>query len=162
MNKPELVLEINQRLNHERWLLQLSNYFSYNYLATLYDSLNINSKTISAFKYDIFFDALYEIRLKKFKRSFIYIGAGVGRMNISKKFDYNYPTGVRDNNSNQIFEKRSTSLSFFAPRLSVGFSFKNISSFLVAHGTPDNDFKSNPSLWLEYKVLYSFKLKNKK
>jgi len=161
MSNPNLVVELNQRLNHERWILQYSNYFSYNYLATLYDSGNHIRTNISAFKLDVFVDAIYEVRFKKFKNSFIRIGAGVGRMNISKKFDYNYPTGVYDSNSNWIYQKRSTSLSFWAPRLFAGFSYWNISAFVTAHYTPDGDFNPKPSLWIEYKLLYSFQFKKR-
>jgi hypothetical protein len=162
MDNPNLVVELSQKLNHERWLIQLSNYFSYNFLATPIDSLNMLEKDLKSFKYDFFIDVNYEIRFRKFKHSFIYVGAGIGRMNISKKFNYNYPTGELDNNGNRVFIPRTTSLSFWAPRISVGFAFKNISSFVTAHGTPDGNFDSHPSLWVEYKILYSFQLKKKK
>ena len=162
MNKPSLAFEISQRLNNERWILELSNYLSSNYLATVYDSMNYYHKDISAFKYDIFFDGLYEVRFRKFKKTFIYIGAGVGRMNISKKFDYNYPTGKFDSSGNWLYEKKSTSLSFWAPRILFGVAYKNLSAFVIAHSTPDGDFNRKLSLWVEYKLLYSFNLKKKK
>jgi hypothetical protein len=162
MSNPNLVVELNQRLNHEKWILQFSNYFSYNYLATLYDSGNRIHADISAFKFDVFVDAIYEIRFRKFKNSFIRIGAGVGRMNISKKFDYNYPTGKFDANGNRIYEKRSTSLSFWAPRRLIGFEYRKIGTFVTAHYTPDGDFNPKPSLWVEYKLVYSFQLKKRK
>lgn len=162
MDNPNLVVELSQRLNLERWLIQFSNYFSYNYLATPVDSFNMLKEDIKSFKYDCFLDVIYEIRFRKFKHFFIYVGAGYGRMNISKKFNYNYPTGELDNNGNRVFLPSSSSLSFWAPRISVGFAFKNISAFVTAHGTPDGDFNSNPSLWVEYKLLYSFQLKKRK
>ena len=162
LNNPSVVLELGQRLNHERWLVQFSNYFSYNYLVTPVDSLNRSKEDLKSFKYDCFIDVNYEIRFRKFKHSFIYIGAGIGIMNISKKIDYNYPTGELDNNGKKIFIPRSTNLSFLAPRISIGFAFKNISAFVTAHGTPDEDLNSNPSLWVEYKLLYSFQLKKRK
>jgi hypothetical protein len=162
MNKPNLVLELSQKLNHERWIVKLSNYFSRNYLVTTVDSFNKPVKDLYSFKYDLFFDINYELRLRKHKYSFFYLGAGIGRMNISKKFDYNFPTGERDINGNRIFEKRATSLAFWAPRLSVGFAYKNFNVFVIAHGTPDEDLNSNPSLWVEYKLLYSFQLKKRK
>ncbi len=162
MTNPNLVVELSQKLNHERWLVKFSNYFSYNYLATTLDSFNLPKEDLKRFKFDFFLDANYELRFRKFKHSFIYIGAGIGRMNISKKFDYNYPTDKLDNNGNIVFIPLTTSLSFWAPRISVGFAFKNISAFVTAHGTPDGDYNSNPSLWVEYKLLYSFQFKKKK
>lgn len=162
MDNPNLVVEFSQRLNHERWILQFSNYFSHNYLATVSDFGNRIHNDISAFKYDVFIDAKYEIRFRKFKNSFIYVGAGVGRMNVSKKFDYNYPTGERDINGNWIYQKRSTSLSFWAPRLFAGFTYRKLGGFVTAHYTPDIEFNPKPSLWIEYKATYSFSLgKNK-
>lgn len=162
MKPTALALELSQRLNHERWLVQFSNYFSYNYLVTPVDSFNRPKKDLKSFKYDCFIDVNYEIRFRKFKHSFIYVGVGIGRMNISKKFDYNYPTGELDNNGNIVFTPRSTSLSFWAPRISVGFEFRKINAFVTAHYTPDEDLDSNPSLWVEYKLLYSFQLKKRK
>jgi hypothetical protein len=162
MSNPNLVVELNQRLNNERWMLQFSNYFSHNYLATRYDSGNRIHTDIYAFKLDVFIDAIYEVRFRKFKNSFILIGGGVGRMNISKKFDYNYPTGGYDSSYNRFYQKKSTSLSFWAPRLMAGFRYRNISAFVTAHYTPDGDFNPKPSLWVEYKLLYSFQLKKRK
>lgn len=162
MSNPNLAVELSQKLNHERWLFRFSNYFSYNYLATTLDSFNLPKENLKSFKYDLFLDVNYELRFRKFKHSFIYIGAGIGRMNISRKFDHDYPTGGLDNNGNRIFIRSSTNLAFWAPRIAVGFAFKNFSAFVTAHGTPDGDFNSNPSLWIEYKLLYSFQLKKRK
>ncbi len=161
LNKPLLVFEINQRLNNERWSFQLSNYFSYNYLVTILDSLNRPVEDLNSFKYDVFVDVSYRAGFRKFKHSFIHISAGFGRMNMSKKFDYDFPTGERDTNGNRIFERRSTSLPFWAPRLSIGFSYRNLMAFVTAHGTPDEDLNPNPSLWVEYRVLYNIQLKKR-
>lgn len=59
MSNPNLVVELNQRLNNERWILQFSNYFSRNYLATRSDSGNRIHTDIYAFKFDVFVDAIY-------------------------------------------------------------------------------------------------------
>jgi hypothetical protein len=161
LNSPCIVIELNQQLNNKKWALQFSNYFSYNYLYTTIDSNNIEIENINSFKHDYFFDVSYKINLNQLKNYYLLISAGYGRMNIGKKFNYNYPTGNFDANGRQIFRQQTTNLSFTAPRLSVGFMRKKLGLFVTAHGTPDNDLEGNPSLWVEYKILYNIFLKNK-
>jgi hypothetical protein len=161
MNNPCFALDLNQELNNKKWSLQLSNYFSYNYLYSPIDSNNNTIKDVSSFKYDCFIDIVYKIKLKNYNNIAFFIAAGIGRLNMSKKFSYNYPTGKFDNNGKQIFERRSNNLSLTAPRLYLGIARKKIGFFISAMGTPDEDLNPYPSLWVEYKILYNIFLKNK-
>lgn len=159
-NNPYLVAEINQKLNRQRWSIQLSNYLTYRYFVTTVDTLNNPIKNFSSLKYDVFFDLLYELRFLKNKQSFFYLGAGIGYMNIGKKFSFqsSYQTDV---NGNKLYHTSSTNLSILAPRISIGYANKKLSAWLIAHGTPDNNLESNPTIWAECKLLYSFQIKKK-
>ena len=160
-NNPYLVAELSQKLNHQRWAVQLSNYLTYRYFVTTVDTLNNPVKDLSSFKYDCFVDVLYELRLPKNNQSFFYIGAGIGFMNIGKKFMYQVIRG-NDINGKEIYGQLNSNLAFLAPRISFGYAKKNVSAWLIAHGTPDSDLESNPTIWAECKLLYSFQLKKKK
>ena len=161
-NNPYLVAEINQKLNHQRWAIQFSNYLTYRYFVTTVDTLNNPVKDLNSLKYDCFLDVLYELRLPKNKQSFFYVGAGIGFMNIGKKISFQSTGYQMDANGNKVYHTFSTNLNILAPRISFGYARKNISAWLIAHGTPDNDLEGNPTIWAECKLLYSFNLKKKK
>lgn len=148
-----LTIDMRQSLYKERIFAQLSTYFRYNHFH--YEG-NFTSKEIKSFKSDLFLDAIYAFRKKK-KTSFgLLLGAGIGFMNIGTGFHYNYNTGNKDANGNWIIERRKGAFSFLAPRLLVGVQKNRFSGFVNVYGTPDDNYRSNPTIWLEFKVAYSF------
>lgn len=161
-NNPYLVAELNQKLNHQRWAIQLSNYLTYRYFVTTVDTLNNPIKDLNSLKYDVFFDVLYELRFLKNQQSFFYMGAGIGFMNIGKKFSFQSTSYQTDGSGNNIYHTLNTNLNIIAPRISIGYARKNFTAWIVAHGTPDKDLEGNPTIWTECKLLYSLQLKKKK
>jgi len=161
-NNPYLVVELNQKFNHERWAFQFSNYLTHRYLVTTVDSLNRPIKDLSSLSYDVFLDLQYEFRFFKNTNSFFYIGAGVGYMNNARKFTRQTATGNFDSSGKETYRQARANLSFLAPRISFGYTRKKLSAWLIAHGTPDNDLQSNPTIWAEIKLLYSLQLRKKK
>ena len=77
-------------------------------------------------------------------------------MNIGTGFSYNYNTGEKDTIGNWIIRRLKGGFGFLAPRLLVGIKKNRVSGFINVHGTPDNNYRSNPTIWIEFKATYSF------
>jgi hypothetical protein len=147
-----LAIDMRQNLYKERIFAQLSTYFRYNHFH--YEG-DYRTKEIKNFKSDVFLDAVFLSRKKK-KTSFGFLlGAGIGYMNIGTGFHYNYNTGIKDANGNWIIKREKATFCFLAPRLLFGIHKNRLSGYVNFHYTPDDFYRPNPTIWLEFKAAYS-------
>jgi hypothetical protein len=153
-----LAIGLQQYVYKKKLSVQLASYFRYNHLyygKNAQGMSNSNQKEYKRLKYDIFTDVLYHFKKRKEKSVGVILGAGIGNMNYGTKFKDSLWTGSKN-------ELRTRSFTFIAPRLLLGFEKSKFSFFTIAHGTPDIDYRSNPTIWLEFKLAYSFKIKKDK
>jgi Helicobacter outer membrane protein len=153
-----LAIAINQYVYKKKLTVQLASYFRYNHLYYGKNAQGISNQNQTEYKrlkYDIFIDALYHFKKRKEKSVGIILGAGIGKMNYGTKFKDSLWTGSKN-------ELKTRAFIFTAPRLLLGFEKSNFSFFTIAHGTPDIDYRSNPTIWLEFKLAYAFKIKKDK
>jgi len=148
-----LAIDMRQNLYKERIFAQFSTYFRYNHFH--YEG-DYRTKEIKNFKSDLFLDAVFVSRKKKKKSFGFLLGAGIGYMNIGTGFHYNYNTGIKDNNGDWIIKREKATFSFLAPRLLMGIKKNRLSGYVNLHYTPDDNYRTNPTIWLEFKVCYSF------
>ncbi len=153
-----LTIDMRQNLYKERIFAQLSTYFRYNHFH--YEG-DFTTKEIKSFKSDLFLDAIFSSNKKKRTSVGFLLGAGIGFMNIGTRFHYNYNTGIKDSSGNWISKRAKGTFSFLAPRLLIGIQKKRLSGFINVHYTPDDYYRPNPSIWLEFKAAYSFSLAKK-
>ena len=147
-----LAIAIQQYVFKEKVSLRLSSYFRYNHLFFGKNAQGIsgpNEKEYKRLKYDVFIDGLYHFKKRKANSFGLILGAGIGEMNLGTNFKDSIWTGSK----NELIKRN---FSFIAPRLLVGISKNSLSVFAIAHGTPDTDYRSNPTIWLEFKIAYSF------
>jgi hypothetical protein len=153
-----LAIGFEQYVYKKKLSIQLASYFRYNHLyygKNAQGISNSNQKEYKRLKYDIFVDALYHFKKRKKKSIGIILGVGIGKMNYGTKFKDSLWTG----NKNEL---KTRAFIFIAPRLLLGFEKNNFSFFTITHGTPDIDYRSNPTIWLEFKLAYSFRIKKDK
>ncbi len=153
-----LAIAVNQYVYKNKLTVQLASYFRYNHLnygKNAQGISNSNQTEYKRLKYDIFIDVLYHFKKRKEKSLGIILGAGIGEMNYGTKFKDSLWIGSKN-------ELKTRSFIFIAPRLLLGFEKGNFSFFTIAHGTPDIDYRSNPTIWLEFKLAYAFKIKKDK
>jgi hypothetical protein len=152
-------LAIQQFVLKKRISVQIASYLRYNHLYYGKNAQGVSStkeKEYKRLKYDLFIDGIYHFKKRKTSSIGIELGLGIGYMNLGTRFkdsllDYN----------NQ-YRETVGGFDFLAPRLIVGLNKNKFSFFAIAHGTPDSDYRSNPSVWLEFKLAYSFSLFKKK
>ncbi|NOT91441.1 hypothetical protein [Ferruginibacter sp.] len=152
-----LAIALKQYVHKNKISVQLATYFRYNHLyygKNAQGLSNSNQKEYKRLKYDLFLDGLYHFKKRKENATGIILGLGVGEMNNGTKFKDSLWTGNK-------YELKTRSFQFFAPRLLLGLEKRKISLFVIAHGTPDIDYRPNPTIWLEFKGSYSFQLKKK-
>ncbi len=148
-------LDIGQFVYKKKIYVELSSYCRYGHFH--YETNSPNSKQIKRFKYDVFLDANYYLKWKKQHKSSLILGLGVGYMNMNTGFRYDELTGEIDASGNYLKVNTKSSFSFIAPRFLIGIDRNRFKAFVIAHGTPDEDFRSNPTIWLEFKASYTFK-----
>jgi hypothetical protein len=147
-----MAMALQQFVLKKRISVQLASYFRYNHLYYGKNAQGVSStkeKEYKRLKYDVFIDGLYHFKKRKPRSVGIVLGAGIGNMNYGTKFKDSTWRG----NDYVEFDR---SFRFLAPRLIVGFNKQKFSFFTIAHGTPDSYYRSNPSIWLEFKAAYSF------
>ena len=146
-----LSLALQQFVLKKRISIQIASYFRYNHLYYGKNSQGISSfseKEYKRLKYDIFIDGLYHFKKRKLRSVGIELGIGIGEMNFGTTF--------KDSIIGGNYGLQNRSFRFLAPRLIVGINKGKFSLFSIAHGTPDPDYRSNPSIWLEFKAAYTF------
>ena len=157
-----VIVDVKQKVLKDKYILQLSNYFSYNELRQVRIAPGSNIyKSDKRFKRDYFLDFLKPIKLKK-KWPKLIVGAGYGLLNCGTRFDNYFTTGSVDPAGNLIYNKESGSFRFWAPRVTVGLQESRINALVICTLTPDREFDKNPSLWLEFKTTYTFNTFQKK
>ena len=147
-----LAIALQQFVLKKRISLQLASYFRYNHLHYGKNTQGVSStkeKEYKRLKYDVFIDGIYHFKKRKPASVGIVLGAGIGYMNYGTKFKDSAWLG-----NNYIEFTRS--FRFLAPRLIVGINKSKFSFFAIAHGTPDSYYRSNPTIWLEFKAAYTF------
>jgi hypothetical protein len=153
-----LALDIGQFVYKKRIYVDISSYLRYGHFH--YETQSPQSKEIKRLKYDFFLDASYYFKKKNENRFGVILGAGIGYMNINTGFRYNYINGDTDASGNYVVRNVKGGFGYIAPRLIVGGEIKRIKGFVIVHGTPDDDYRSNPTIWLEFKLSYKiFKFK---
>lgn len=156
-----LAIDIKKNIFNKHCFIELSNYFRYGHFRYERDPLTGISTEIKRFKHDHLLDFLYEFGKHKQNKPVFILGAGYGPMNLGTAFSYNRYIR-RDAAGNPIFIPVKSCFCFYAPRLIVGVRRNKLQGFIIVHGTPDEEFESNPTLWIEGKASYSFHLKSKK
>ena len=153
-----LSLALQQFVLKKRISVQLASYFRYNHLYYGKNAQGVSStkeKEYKRLKYDVFIDGLYHFKKRKPSSIGIELGLGIGNMNLGTKFK----DSIWDGNATV---EAVRSFTFLAPRLIVGINKSKFSFFAIAHGTPDSYYRSNPTIWLEFKAAYTFSPFNKK
>lgn len=160
-------IDISRNIWSRHWYVQLSNYIRYGHVAVEQTRQNVDIKEIKRLKRDHLLDLLYKFNLNHKKVNFV-VGGGIGFMNFNSTFNYDRNTGNKDANGNWIYVRTTGGFRFFAPRIIVGIERKNLkdnhrslNAFVIAHGTPDEDYEPYPTIWLEGKVSYTFHLKSR-
>lgn len=158
-------IDIKKNIFSKRYFLELSSYFRYGHFHDERDQATGTTKELKRFKHDHFLDLLYEFGKQKPGHIIFTLGAGYGYMNIGTGFTYNMYWG-NDAAGNPIVTPVKGTFQFAAPRLIVGLRRNRLQGFIIVHGTPDEEFESNPTLCIETKFTYSFfrinlKTKNK-
>lgn len=157
-----VILDVKQKVLKGKYILQLSNYFSYNELRQVRIAPGSSIfKSDKRFKRDYFLDILKPIKLKK-KWPKLIVGTGYGLVNCGTRFDNYFNTGGIDPAGNIIYIKETGSFRFWAPRVTVGLQESRINALVIGTITPDREFDKNASLWLEFKTTYTFKPYQKK
>lgn len=157
-------LDIATPVFNGNWMLQVSNYFRYNY----FREIDVNDysagqtvfyplKLEKRFKTDHFINLFYKNKGKSRKLK-LTGGLGFGIMNTGTGFDYQHFTGLYDSNAKPVFETLHDTFSFFTLSAMVGISYKNFSWMSTVYGSKDQYNRPRPTLWIEGKLLYSFKL----
>lgn len=80
-------------------------------------------------------------------------GLGTGYMNLNTGYVADFIYG---DSNNPVIIRRKSGFNFFAPRLLMGAAYKKLNAFVIVHGTPDNHYDPNPTLWIEFKASYKF------
>lgn len=159
-----IALDISTLVFNGNWTFQVSNYFRYNY----FREIDVND-------YSTVQTVIYPLKLeKRFKTDHIVSlyykkqgnprklkltgGVGFGVMNTGTGFDYKHFTGFYDNNGKPIFETLHDTFSFFTPCVMVGISYRNLSWISTVYGSKDQHNRPRPTLWIEGKLAYSFRL----
>jgi hypothetical protein len=158
-NNVNLAIALRQYVVKKRISLQLASYFRYNHLYYAKNAQGISSsaeKEYKRLKYDFFIDGIYHFKKRTPASVGIQLGIGIGYMNNGTSFK----DSTLDYNNNYVETVRG--FSFLAPRIFAGLSKNNFSFFAIAHGSPDSEYQSNPTIWLEFKAAYSFSLFKKK
>jgi hypothetical protein len=142
--------------------LQLSNYIRNTNVTTKFNPLtlkyDIEDKRIRT---DHVLELLYQFKLKKNAQLHFFLAGGLGKMNTNGKLKYNYYNGDNPNGT-PIIDSAVKNYSFFAPKISVGICYKNFNATISSYATPDDEYDSNPTLLVEYKLSYGIKLWQKK
>jgi hypothetical protein len=152
-NNVNLSIAAQQFVLKKRLGLQAASYFRYNHLYYGKNAQGVSSnkeKEYKRLKYDLFFDGIYHFKKSKSGIGIV-LGAGIGFMNYGTRF--NDSTWWINRN---IYVETGKSFNFMAPRLIVGVDKSRFSIFAIAYGTPDAEYESNPTIWLEFKAAYSF------
>ena len=147
-----LSIALKEYVLKKRISVQLASYFRYNHLYYGKNAQGITnySDEYKRLKYDIFLDGLYHFKKGKSSSVGVELGLGIGFMNLGTRFK----DSILDYNNR--YEEVIRGFGFLAPRLLVGINKNKFSLFAIAHGTPDSYYRSNPSIWLEFKLAYSF------
>lgn len=147
-----LIVELQQSFWKPNLTAQLSGALRYGHV--YYDS---NQVEVKSMKYDLFLDVIYLFKKKKNMnkpdRIYLFAGAGFGQMNYNTKFKYKHTE--YDFNNNPIERERTGSFMFLAPRVTIGALYKKLQGSFVVHGTPDDTYEPNPTIWMEFKLTYS-------
>ena len=147
-----LSLALQQFVLKKRISVQLASYFRYNHLYYGKNSQGVSStkeKEYKRLKYDVFIDGLYHFKKRKPSSIGIELGLGIGNMNLGTKFKDSIWDGLATVEGVKSF-------TFLAPRLIIGINKTKFSFFAIVHGTPDSYYRSEPSIWLEFKAAYTF------
>lgn len=153
-----LSLALQQFVLKKRISVQLASYFRYNHLYYGKNAQGVsstNEKEYKRLKYDVFIDGIYHFKKRKPSSIGIELGLGIGYMN----FGTNFKDSIWNGNATV---EAVRSFTFLAPRLIIGINKNKFSFFTIVHGTPDSYYRSNPSIWLEFKAAYTFSLFKKK
>lgn len=163
-----LTIDASRFIWNRHWVLQLSNYLRYGHVAIIKNRQNVDIREIKRLKRDHLLDMLYKFDANG-KKPVLVLGAGLGFMNCNTSFNYEWNTGEKDISGNWIFRNRTGGFRFLAPRVIVGIERRKINDlrrslnlYLIAHGTPDEDYNAIPTIWLELKGSYTFPLKKRK
>jgi hypothetical protein len=151
-NNVNLAIALQHYIIKKRISLQIASYFRYNHLYYGKNAQGISSsaeKEYKRLKYDLFIDGIYHFKKRKPGSMGIELGIGIGYMNNGTSFKDSTWRG-----SDYVEAVRG--FSFLAPRIMVGLTKNNFSFSAIAHGTPDSEYQSNPTIWLEFKLAYSF------
>lgn len=159
-----IALDLSTPVFNGNWMLQVSSYFRYNY----FREIDVNDysavqtviyplKLEKRFKTDHFVSLYYKKQGNPRKLK-LTGGVGFGVMNTGTGFDYKHFTGFYDNNGKPIFETLHDTFSFFTPCVMVGVSYRNLSWVSTVYGSKDRHNRPRPTLWIEGKLAYSFRL----
>jgi hypothetical protein len=151
-NNVSLAIALQHYVIKEKISLQIASYFRYNHLYYGKSAQGIsssNEKEYKRLKYDLFIDGIYHFKKRKTRSLGVDLGIGIGYMNNSTSFKDSTWTGSK-------YVEAVRGFSFLAPRIIVGVNKNNFSFFAIAHGTPDSEYQSNPTIWLEFKAAYTF------
>lgn len=153
------VLEVGQFVYKKKIFVGLSSYFRYGHF---HYKTDYNSQEFKRFKYDVFFDANYHLKWKEKHKSSLILGLGIGYMNLNTGFNYDRITGEVDANGNILKVNTKGAFGFMAPRFLLGIDRNKFKAFVIVNGTRDDDYRPNPTIWLEFKATYALKKFNKK
>ncbi len=145
-------LDIGQFISKKKIYVELSSYFRYGHFH--FKDRSYSSEELKKFKYDVFLDANYYLKWKEKHKSSLILGIGVGYMNMNTGFHYDRLTGEVDANGNFLKVNTKSAFSFIAPRFLLGVDRNKFIAFVIVHGTPDDDYRSNSTIWLEFKATY--------
>jgi hypothetical protein len=139
--------------------VQSSNYFRYNYFGE--KSLFTNGAwgpiiEEKRFKTDHLIDLQYQINIGINRNWKLKTGVGYGVMNTGTGFIYPRYTGMVDSQGKPIYIDTFDTFLFWAPRFSLGSSYKKMNLILSVHKTKNQDNNDKASLWIETKFAYSF------
>lgn len=152
--------------NKKRMYLQLDNYGRITPVYYYFVSNGTSPSIIqhkSRFKTDHILNYIYEFGLKKKRHTKFLMGVGAGIINTNTQFEYKYATEQKDVNGNAIIATSSTTCKFKPVNFLLGVRHKKFYFSTSVFATPDEDFKSKPSLVIENKIGYSLSfLKRKK
>jgi hypothetical protein len=141
--------------------LQSSNYFRYNYFREkgFFSTINPPGMNIEKrFKTDHFLDVIYQANIGKKDNWKLKIGLGYGVMNTGTGFTYPKFADTLNPQGNLAYTMTNDSFLFWAPRLSLGISYKKINLMLSVHKSKNQYNTDKFSLWIETKFAYEFSL----
>jgi hypothetical protein len=146
-----LSIDIGQFIYKKKIYVELSSYIRYGHF---HYEKDYTTNEIKRFKYDFFADANYYLKWKKEHKSSLILGFGLGFMNLNTSFSYFAFTGERNASGNYLKKELKRGFNFLAPRFLLGVDRNKFKAFVIVHGTPDDDYQPNPTIWLEFKASY--------